>query len=193
MNVRYVLLFVFGTTLVAQAEDLKSLDSYGDAAAKANAQLTIPDWEQTPGAIQAAAKDTIKKENAALDAIGKLDPKKVTFQNTVVALDTLGYEANNVANKATIIKEAHTDPKMRAAAENAVKTLNDWFVGIDYREDVYKSVKAFADTHPQLQGEDQKLLEVTVRDYRRAGLALPPARRKEVEQLRKQLAKLGTD
>src|SRR5438046_9853957 len=32
-----------------------------------------------------------------------------------------------------------------------------------------------------------------MRDYRRAGLALPPEKRKEVEQLRKELAKLGTD
>jgi thimet oligopeptidase len=192
MSLRYFLLFIFGTAIIADA-DLKSIDSYRDAAAKANAQLTIPDWEQTPAAVEAAAKDAIKKGNAALDAIGKLDPKKVTFQNTVVALDTLGYEANKVANKATIIKEAHTDPKMRAAAESAVKTLNDWFVGIDYREDVYKSIKAFADTKPQLEGEDRKLLNETMRDYRRAGLALPPAKRKEVEQLRKQLAKLGTE
>ena len=117
----------------------------------------------------------------------------MTFQNTVVALDDLAYEANNVGNKATIIKEANTDPKMRAAAEKAVKAMNDWFVGIDYREDVYKSIKAFAETNPQLTGEDKKLLDETMRDYRRAGLALPPEKRKEVEQLRKQLAKLGTD
>lgn len=193
MNCRYVLLSIFGLAVVARAQDLKSIDSYRDAAAKANAQLTIPDWEQSPAAVDAAARDAIKNGNAALDAIGKLDPTKVTFQNTVVALDTLGYEVNNVANMATIIKQANTDPKMRAAAASAVKMLNDWFVGIDYREDVYKSVKAFADTRPQLEGEDKKLLDDTMRDYRRAGLALPPPKRKEVEQLRKQLAKLGTD
>ena len=32
-----------------------------------------------------------------------------------------------------------------------------------------------------------------MRDYRRAGLELPPEKRTEVEQLRKQLSKLGTD
>ncbi len=193
MRFRSSFLLVLGLAFGAQAENLKSIDSYRDAAAKANAQLTIPDWPQTPEAVEASAKEAIKKGNAALDAIGKLNPKKVTFQNTVVALDDLAYEANNVGNKATIIKEANTDPKMRAAAEKAVKAMNDWFVGIDYREDVYKSIKAFADTNPQLAGEDKKLLDETMRDYRRAGLALPPEKRKEVEQLRKQLAKLGTD
>ena len=193
MKFRSSFLLVLGLALGARAENLKSIDSYSDAVAKANARLTIPDWPQTPEAVETSAKEAIKRGNAALDAIGKLDRKKVTFQNTVVALDDLAYEANNVGNKATIIKQANTDPKMRAAAEKAVKAMNDWFVGIDYREDVYKSIKAFAETNPQLTGEDKKLLDETMRDYRRAGLALPPEKRKEVEQLRKQLAKLGTD
>jgi Zn-dependent oligopeptidase len=193
MKFRSSLLLVLGLACWARAENLKSIDSYREAAAKANAELTIPDWPQTPEAVETSAKEAIKRVNAALDAIGKLDPKKVTFQNTVVALDDLACEANNVGNKATIIKQANTDPKMRAAAEKAVKAMNDWFVGIDYREDVYKSIKAFAETNPLLTGEDKKLLDETMRDYRRAGLALPPEKRKEVEQLRKQLAKLGTD
>ena len=117
MNIRYSLVLSLALAIAAQADDLKSIDSYRDAAAKANVQLTVPDWPQTPEAIETLAKDTIKKANAALDAIGKLDPKNVTFRNTVVALDDLGYDANNVANEATIIKEANTDPKMRAAAD----------------------------------------------------------------------------
>src|SRR6185312_14864113 len=92
-----------------------------------------------------------------------------------------------------IIKETSTNEAMRNAGENAVKVFQDWAVGIDYREDVYKAVKAFADTKPKLSGEDKKLLDETMRDYRRAGLALPPDKRKEVEDLRKQLARLGTE
>ena len=69
------------------------------------------------------------------------------------------------------------------------RLFRNWAVGIDYREDVYKAMKAFADTHPKLTGEDEKLLKETMRDYRRAGLELPPDKRKEVEELRKQLSK----
>jgi len=111
----------------------------------------------------------------------------------VVALDDLTYQAGLGANKATIIKETNTNPAMRSAAENAVKAFQEWAVGIDYREDVYKAIKAFADTHPKLSGEDEKLFSETLRDYRRAGLDLPADQRKEVEQLRKELSKLGTD
>src|SRR6184192_3735459 len=176
-----------------RAENLKTVDDFRAAAAKANAVLTIPDWEQTPEAVDAMTKNAIATANKALDQIGAQDLSKVTFKSTIVALDDLTYQAGNAANKAVIIKESNTNEKMRSAAENAVKEFQDWAVGIDYREDVYKALKAFADTKPKLSGEDKKLFDETMRDYRRAGLALPPEKRKEVEQLRKELAKLGTD
>src|SRR6266550_3573999 len=175
------------------AADTKFVDDFRAAAAKANAVLTIPDWEQTPEAVEASMKDAIAKANAALDQIGAQYVGKVTFKSTVVALDDATYQAGLAANKATIIKETNTNPAMRTAGENAVKAFQDWAVGIDYREDVYKAIKAFADTHPKLSGEDAKLLKETLRDYRRAGLDLPSDQRKEVEQLRKELSKLGTD
>src|SRR5438477_8694617 len=176
-----------------RAENLKTVDDFRAAAAKANAVLAIPDWEHTPEAVDAMTKNAIDSANKALDQIGAQDPNKVTFKSTVVALDDLTWAAGNAASKAVVIKESNPDAKVREAAENAVKTFQDWAVGIDYREDVYKALKAFADTKPKLSGEDKKLFDETMRDYRRAGLALPPGKRKEVEQLRKDLAKLGTD
>src|SRR5213076_1625045 len=194
MKCSVFLSFVFAAaSLSLSAAELKTVDDFRAAAAKANAVLTIPEWEQTPEAVEASMKDAIAKANTALDQIGAQDPAKVTCKVTVVALDDLTYQAGLAANKATIIKETNTSPAMRAAAEEAVKAFQEWAVGIDYREDVYKAIKAFADTHPKLSGEDEKLLNETLRDYRRAGLDLPPDQRKEVEQLRKELSKLGTD
>ncbi len=189
----YPLLFLAVSNSTFSAAELKTADDFRAAAAKANALLTIPDWEQTPEAVEASMKKAIANANAALDQIGAQDLGKVTFKSTVVALDDVTYQASLAANKATIIKETNTNPAMRTAAENAVKAFQDWAVGVDYREDVYKAIKAFADTHPKLTGEDEKLLKETLRDYRRAGLELAPDRRKEVEQLRKELSKLGTD
>src|SRR6266513_3902821 len=189
----HVPLILLASSLVVSAAEMKTVDDFRAAAAKANAVLTLPDWEQTPKAVGTTMNDAIAKANKALDQIGSQDPKKATFKSTLVALDDLTYQAGLAANRATIIKEANTNPEMRAAGENAVKAFQDWAVGIDYREDVYKAIKAFADTHPKLSGEDEKLLNETLRDYRRAGLDLPPDQRKEVEQLRKDLSKLGTN
>ena len=160
---------LFFVTCLTRAAELRTVDAFRDAATKANAILTVPEWEQTPAAVEAAAKDVIAKENAALDKIGAQDPGKATFQSTVVALDDVGW-ATVVANRATVIQESSPSKEMREAAEKAVKDLQDWFVGLDYREDVYRAVKAFADTKPKLSGADEKLLKETMRDYRRAGL-----------------------
>src|SRR5947208_7274483 len=189
----YPLLFFAVSNSSFSAAELKTVDDLRGAAAKANAVLTIPDWEQTPEAVETAMKNAIAKANAALDQIGAQDPGKVTFKSTVVALDDATYQAGLAANKATLIKETNKNPAMRTAAENVVKAFQEWAVGVDYREDVYKAIKAFADTHPKLSGEDEKLLKETLRDYRRAGLELRPEQRKEVEELRKELSKLGTD
>src|SRR5438067_2209393 len=131
-----------------RAENLKTVDDFRAAAAKANAVLTIPDWEQTPEAVDAMTKNAIATANKALDQIGTQDPSKGTFKSTIVALDDLTYQASLAANKAVIIKESNTNEKMRAAGENAVKEFQDWADGIDYREDVYKALKAFAETKP---------------------------------------------
>src|SRR6059036_4232394 len=86
------------------AAELKTVDDFRAAAAKANAVLTLPDWEQTPEAVEASMNNAIAKANAALDQIGAQDLGKVTFKSTVVALDDLTYKAGLAANKATIIK-----------------------------------------------------------------------------------------
>jgi thimet oligopeptidase len=141
------------------AAELKSVDDFRPAAAKANAVLTIPTWEQTPEAVEALVKDAIAKANQALDQIAVQDLTKVTFKSTITALDDLGYEAALAANRANLIKQTNTNAAMRAAGEKAVKAYQDWVVGVDYREDVYKAIKAFADTQPKLSGEDGKLFK----------------------------------
>src|SRR5215471_16875172 len=101
----HVPLILLASSLVVSAAELKTLDDFRGAAAKANAVLTIPDWEQTPKAVEATMKDAIAKANAALDQIGSQDLSKVTFRSSVVALDDVTYEAALAANRATLIKE----------------------------------------------------------------------------------------
>ncbi len=96
-----------------RAQEVKTVDDFRAAAAKANAILTIPDWEQTPEAVDAAMKNAIETANKALDQIGAQDPSKVTFKSTVVALDDLTYQAGNAANKAVVIKESSPNEKIR--------------------------------------------------------------------------------
>ena len=169
------------------------LQAFQNRAAKFKDVISLPHFETTTNEIRASLQQTIADANAALDRIAALDPRKATFANTVRALDDIGYQISLTDNRLSVIKETSTSAALRDAATDALKELEEWMVGLDYREDVYKIVKAYADTKPKLKGEEAKLLFETMRDYRRAGLDLPLARRDEVERMRKELSRLTTD
>src|SRR5260370_4106574 len=103
------------------AENLKTVDDFRAAAAKTNAVLTIPNWEQTPEAVDAMMKNAIATANKALDQIGAQDLSKVTFKSTIVALDDLTYQAANAANTPVIIKKNNTHEKIHTTPANRVK------------------------------------------------------------------------
>lgn len=172
---------------------LASLKQAQKRAEKFGAVIQVPAFETTPEAVRALLQRTMATGNATLDEIGRLDHKKVTFDDTARALDDLNHLVGTAGNRLGFLKETSPNAALRDAATEAIKQLQEWGVGAEYREDVYLTLKAYADTQPQLFGEDKKLLDEIMRDYRRAGLALPKAERDEVEKLRKQLTALTTD
>ena len=169
------------------------MKEFQDRAAKFNSVVSLPDLETTTNAITATVKQTIASGNAALDRIGKLTPAEVNFKNTFLALDEMSAQSSLAMSRLGLIKETSSSATLRDAATEAIKELEEWAVGLDYREDVYHAVKAYADTEPKLEGEDAKLLAEVMRDYWRAGLRLPKPERNEVERMRKELSKLTTD
>jgi thimet oligopeptidase len=162
-------------------------------AAKFNSAISIPTLETAPADIHRAVSNTISRAEAAFDEIAACSHEKLTFQNTIAALDDIAYDIGLAANRLNLIKETSTNAALREAATDAIKKLSEWSVGLDYREDVYRTVNAYARTLPKLVGEEDKLLREVLRDYRRAGLELPKAQRDEVERLRKELTQLTTD
>lgn len=173
--------------------NVKTLQNFQSAGKPFQNLLRLPQFETTPDAIAKTTDLTMTNANAALDRIGKLTADEVNFANTIGALDANAVLISEAMNRIYLIKETSTDAKLRDAATEAVKRLQEWAVGLDYREDVYRAVKAYADTNPQLSGEAAKLFTETMRDYRRSGLMLPKPQRDEVEKLRKELSAVSTD
>jgi thimet oligopeptidase len=181
------------TSMAQPTNQTDRLKGFKKRAARFNSVITVPEFETTTNAIRFNLRQTIAVGNAALDRIGALKPSEVTFGNTVRALDDIGYQIGLTDDRFGLIKETSTDAALRDATTDALKELQEWAVGIDYREDVYKALRAYADKKPKLEGEDAKLLAETMRDYRRVGLDLPKAQRDEVERMRKDLTRLMTD
>ncbi|HVR37270.1 MAG TPA: M3 family metallopeptidase [Methylomirabilota bacterium] len=158
-----------------------------------NSVLALPGFETTAEEVRTSITNAITTAERALDLVGQLAPDEVNFDNTIKALDDIGYQAGTVANRVYLLKESSENAEIRDAATDMIKVFQEWAVGLDYREDVHAAVQAYAATQPTLEGESLKLFEETLRDYRRAGLALPKPERDEVERLRKELSNLETD
>ncbi|MFM1767927.1 MAG: hypothetical protein RJA22_456 [Verrucomicrobiota bacterium] len=170
-----------------------TLEAFQASAKKFRSVVALPQLETSPAQIQASVTNTIARANAALDRVAACQGDDLTFARTVGALDDLGHEVGLTANRLQLLKETSTNAAVRDAATEAAKTLSEWSVGTEYREDVYQAVRRFADRQPRLAGEQAKLLKEVLRDYKRAGLTLPKAGREEVERLRKELTRLVTD
>ncbi|HEX2852716.1 MAG TPA: M3 family metallopeptidase [Opitutaceae bacterium] len=193
MKIRRCVILLLITPLALVAAPLKTLEEFQKLAAPFGSEIRVPVFPVTPEQIDADKQAAIAAGNSALDRIARQDPKTATFENTFGALDQAGYEANLSAGRIEFMQQSHPVAAVRDAAENASKEIQQWSVGTQYREDVYAAIKGFAATKPSLAGEDRRLFNEILRDYRRAGLDLPPAERKVVENLRKQLSGLETD
>ena len=162
-------------------------------SARSKMALVLPVYPVTSDEIRAQTDAALKTADAALAALAAQDPAKLTFASTFGAYDAITARVTDAALIIGTVAESARDKDLRDTANEMNVKVQEWAVGLDYRADLYRVLKAFADTKPALDRESQRLIDEQMRTYRRAGLALPPAARAEVEKLRKDLAALNTE
>ncbi len=115
-----------------------------------------------------------------------------SFAATLQPLEDAAAEAGTAYGRSGFIGQVHTDTDVRDAGTEAEERLNKWRVALAFREDLYRAVRAFADTDEAraLSGERARLLEHWLRDFRRAGHELSAEDRAELERLRTRLVEL---
>ncbi len=169
------------------------LGGFQAQAAASRMALTLPTYPLTPDEVKAQAESAIKTADAALAALAAQDPAKLTFASTFAVYDAITARVGDAYSVAGTVAESAVDKVMRDTASEMSVKLQEWSVGLDYRADLYRVLKAFADTKSKLAADEQRLVDEQMRSYRRAGLSLPATERAEVEKLRKDLAGLNTE
>jgi thimet oligopeptidase len=145
--------------------------------------------QEIPQNVSAA----LKKADAAIAAIIKIPKAKRTFTNTLGALDGVLAQLDVETSLTLFMAYVSTDAEERDAARAADEAVTNWNIALGKREDVYRAVKEYADTKPKLDGEKKRMLEFTLRDFRRAGMALPKDKRSQLQKLEQELNKLGIE
>lgn len=146
-----------------------------------------PVFSDIPGLIDAALAEADK----SVATIVAIPDAKRTFENTLGAMDDLLARLDSGTNMPQFMAYVSTDAGERDAANAAALKIESWLIDLSKNEDLYKAVKAFAATNPKLGGERARLLEHTLRDYRRAGMDLPKDKRDRVTEIEKTLSDLA--
>src|SRR5690606_17819086 len=131
------------TRRVQEARPGASIRDFQLAADARRVRITIPEFEDTPGEVVASVDSVLAEAEANLSAYAAQDAERTTFRSAIARLDDIVYPVVNTTSRLYLIKESSTDPAVRAAATEQVTRLQEWFVGLQYREDVYRVVKAF--------------------------------------------------
>ena len=152
----------------------------------ASASASAPAADRYEGSPVAAA---LVKADAAVERIVAVPAAKRSFTNTIVAIDDLIVQLRLDTEFLQFMAYVSPDTALRNQGQQAEVSVRNWMIAVLKREDLYGAIQAFADGDPKLNGEDARLLERTLRDYRRAGMALPAKQREELKELQVELSK----
>src|ERR1044072_6258286 len=140
-----------------------------------------------------AISDALKRADDAVAKIIALQPNQRNFDNTVGALDAISVRLDNDTSIFIFMQNVSPDPKLRPESRAADELVTNWASDLGKREDLFKAIKAYADTKPKLEGEQKRLLEFTMRDYRLSGMDLPEDKRNQLKEIEKEINKLSID
>jgi len=148
---------------------------------------TLASAQEAPQSI----KDALARADDAIAKIVSVPDSERTYANTLGAYDDMLARLERETSMFIFMSNVATDAKERDASRAAEELVGNWQVEAGLREDLYKAIKAYADTKPALTGEQKRLLDFTMRDYRRQGMDLPKEKRDRIAEIQKELNKLG--
>ncbi|MBF6599126.1 MAG: Zn-dependent oligopeptidase [Dehalococcoidia bacterium] len=149
----------------------------------------------TPDEVARACEAAIRACDAGIAAIVAVPAEARTFGSTLVALEAAADHVGQAAGQYAFMAYVAADDALRETAREWEQRLDKYGVELAFREDLYNAVKEFAATPEAgaLEGEERRLLDRTLRDYRRNGFGLPRQQREQVQALMNRLVELGTD
>ena len=129
-------------------------------------------FDYTPQEISALEERAAKELDINLNFLAAIPADQRDFTNTVRALEDAYTSYWFVPKNLSLLSYFHQDSAVREAAANLEAKGVDKKLSVFARKDVYKALKEYADTKPQLNHEDMRLLSKWLERFERAGMAL---------------------
>jgi hypothetical protein len=100
----------------SKPQPVTTLAGFQSASERFNSVIGLPELEKTPADVRRSVSSAIDRASAAMDAIASCRHDKLTFGNTVAALDDISYDLGLTANRLALIKDTSTNSVLRDAA-----------------------------------------------------------------------------
>ncbi|HEX5479154.1 MAG TPA: M3 family metallopeptidase [Dehalococcoidia bacterium] len=148
----------------------------------------------TPAEVERACREAIEACDRGIEAIVATPADERTFENSLVALESAVDHMAQAGGQYAFMAYVAADDTLRETAREWEETLDKHGVELAFREDLYQAIRGFAETPEAgaLTGDAKRLLDRTLRDYRRNGFELPKEQRERVQALMNRLVELGT-
>ncbi len=159
-------------------------------------QVPLIDHHLAPAQIAERLQAAQAECDKALAALVAVPDAQRTFANTPEAMELALDSYGDTAGRLSILKDIHPDEKVREASAQAEETAGKYMVQIASRRDLYRAIKGYlanAGTKEPLDEQQKRLLELTMRDFRRNGLELPDDKLARLVALRTRLTELSTE
>jgi Zn-dependent oligopeptidase len=117
---------------------------------------------------------------------------EVSFEARVRPLELANARLVVAYGRGAFLGHAGVDAAVRDAGNAADERITKWRTALPFREDLYHAVRELAESPAAatLTPEQEHVLMLWMRDFRRAGQALEPANRAELETIRARLVEL---
>ena len=150
----------------------------------------------TKAGVTALCDDHLARAVVLLDRLRALKgapAEKLTYASTLGRFDEVVLELNSAGEFPYLMGVAHPDPVVREAAKLCEPKTDKLTTTIWLDADVAGVLKAYAARGEKLEGERAKFLTDVLRDFRRNGIDLPPAKQQRLRALNEQITQLGQD
>lgn len=147
----------------------------------------------SPDGVTRACDAAIAACDAAVDAIVAGPDGERTFANTLGALEAATDGVSQASGQYAFMAYVAEEDGLREAARASEERIDKYLVDLSFREDLYAAIKAYAARGEALEGEEARLLDYELRDYRRNGFELAAGERARVRELSDELVSLGVE
>ena len=130
-----------------------------------------------------------------VDGLVSLPKEDLTFESAVQPFAMMEGIFQTVSSCFNFPHYVSTDAAVRDASVEATKALEDFRVDLYMRKDLFVAFKTVQETEKAqfLKGEDRRILEKSLLDFKRNGLYLSEEKYERMKELKKKLSKLSVE